>query len=113
MTTDRVFELRTYYAAPGKLDALHRRFREHTLALFAKHGMELVAFFSPTDEPDRDNALVYVLAFPDRASADQAWEAFRADPEWISVKSASEVDGSLTERVESVFLSPTDYSPLR
>ena len=72
----RVFELRTYYAAPGKLDALHRRFREHTLALFAKHGMELVAFFSPTDEPDRDNALVYVLAHKSRAAAQASWKAF-------------------------------------
>ena len=83
MATNRVFELRTYYTAPGKLAALHRRFEEHTLALFAKHGMEVVGFFSPTDEPDRDNTLVYVLAFPDRATADKAWEAFRADPEKV------------------------------
>ncbi len=112
MSDHRVFELRTYYAAPGKLDALHRRFREHTLALFAKHGIDLVAFFAPTDEPDRDHVLVYLLAFPDRAAAETAWEAFRADPEWIDAKAASEVNGVLAERVESVFLSPTEFSPL-
>ncbi len=29
----RVYELRTYYVAPGKMSALHARFRDHTCKL--------------------------------------------------------------------------------
>ena len=110
---ERVFELRTYIAAPGKLDALNKRFREHTCELFKKHGMTLVGFWVPTDGDATKNTLTYVLAHKDRASADASWKAFRADPVWIEAKKASEVDGSLTEKVTSVFMSPTDYSPLK
>jgi hypothetical protein len=110
---ERVFELRTYIAAPGKLDALNKRFREHTCELFKKHGMTLIGFWVPTDGDAAKNTLTYVLAHKDRASADVSWKAFRADPLWIEAKKASEVDGSLTEKVTSVFMSPTDYSPLK
>ena len=110
--SDRIFELRTYVANPGKLPALQRRFREHTLALFARHSMEVIGFFTPTEGDAADRTLVYLLAFPDRATADRTWEEFRADPDWIKAKADSEVDGVLTERVDSVFMDPTDYSPL-
>lgn len=110
---ERVFELRTYIAAPGKLDALNKRFREHTCELFKKHGMTLIGFWVPTDGEAAKNTLTYLLAHKDRASADASWKAFRADPLWIEVKKASEVDGSLTEKVTSVFMRPTDYSPLK
>jgi len=110
--SDRIFELRTYLANPGKLAALQTRFRDHTLALFARHSMDVVAFFTPTDGENADRTLVYLLAFPDRATADRAWDDFRADPDWIKAKADSEVDGVLTERVDSVFLVPTGYSPL-
>ncbi len=110
---ERVFELRTYIAAPGKLDALNKRFREHTCELFKKHGMTLVGFWVPTDGDAAKNTLTYVLAHKDRATADASWKAFRADPVWIEAKKVSEVDGLLTEKVTSVFMSPTDYSPLK
>ena len=110
---ERVFELRTYVAAPGKLDALNKRFREHTCELFKKHGMTLVDFWVPTDGDAAKNTLTYVLAHKDRVSADASWKAFRADPIWIEAKKASEVDGSLTEKVTSLFMSPTDYSLLK
>ena len=110
---ERVFELRTYIATPGKLDALNKRFREHTCELFKKHGMTLVGFWVPTDGDAAKNTLTYVLAHKDRASADASWKAFRADPVWIEAKKASEVDGSLTEKVTSLFMSPTDYSLLK
>jgi hypothetical protein len=109
----RVFELRTYYAAPGKMEALHKRFREHTCKLFEKHGMTLVGFWSPLDRKAAEETLIYVLAFPSKEAADKSWQAFREDPEWQRVKTASERDGKLVERVESVFLSATDYSPLK
>lgn len=110
----RVYELRTYTASPGRLDALNARFREHTVALFKKHGMEVVAFWEPVDkEAGAGEKLVYLLAFPSRAAAEASWKEFRADPEWIRVKAESEVGGVLAAHIDSVFLSPTDYSPLK
>ena len=112
MTDHRVFELRTYYAMPGKLAALHRRFQNHTFALFAKHGLELVAFLAATDEPDKTNTLVYLLTFPDRESATRSWRAFQTDPDWIAAKAASEIDGPLVDHLDSIYLEPTADSPL-
>jgi hypothetical protein len=109
----RVFELRTYYAAPGKMEALHKRFREHTCKLFEKHGMTIVGFWSPTNSKEAEEKLVYLLAFPSKGAADKSWKDFRADPDWNRAREASERDGKLVERVESVYLSPTDYSPMK
>jgi hypothetical protein len=110
----RCFELRTYTAAPGKLEALHARFRDHTNALFTKHGMTMVGYWVPTD-PDKGaaNTLVYLLAFPSRAARDKAWADFQADPDWVAARNASEVSGKLAEKVESLLLNATDYSPLK
>ncbi len=108
----RVFELRTYHTFPGKLDALNKRFREHTNRLFKKHGMELVGYWTPQGE-GKSNTLVYILAYPSREAAEASWKAFRADPEWKQAQAASEVDGKLVEKVENVFLDPTDYSPIK
>lgn len=110
----RVFELRTYTASPGKLDALNARFRDHTIALFKKHGMEVVGFWEPLDkEAGAGEKLVYILAHPSRADAEASWKAFHDDPEWIKVKADSERGGAITTRIESVFLAGTDYSPLK
>jgi hypothetical protein len=106
----RCFELRTYTVSPGKFDVLHRRFQEHALPLFKKHGMTVVGFWVAQDKPD---TLVYVLAHPSRPAAEAAWKAFREDPEWVAAKADSERDGSLTSHVESVFMTPTGYSPLK
>ena len=94
----RVFELRTYTSPPGQLPALHTRFREHTMTLFTRHGM---------------NTLVYLLAYPSRQAARDSWAAFTADPEWQRVRAASEANGKIVEKVESVFLDPTDFSPMK
>ena len=109
----RVFELRTYTALPGKIDALHARFRDHTVKLFEKHGMTVAGFWKPADEQQAKRQLVYLLAFPSREAAAQIWNAFQADPEWKAVKAASEKDGPLVEKIDSVFLTPTDYSPVK
>jgi hypothetical protein len=110
----RCFEIRTYYTMPGKLEALHARFRNHTMGLFKKHGMEVVGFWGPTDkERGSENTLVYVLAFPSRAARDQAWAAFVADPEWLKVRAESEKDGKILEKLESTILMATDYAPAR
>lgn len=109
----KVYELRTYTTPPGKLEALHARFRDHTNALFVKHGMTLVGYWTPADGPEAENTLVYILAHDSREAAKKSWAAFAADPEWNAAKKASEADGPLTTKVESKFLNPTDYSPLK
>src|SRR5262245_21486957 len=112
----RVFEMRTYYANPGKLEALHARFREHTTKLFEKHGMTNVGYWVPIDAQTgaaTGNTLVYILSYPSLEARKAAWDAFQNDPEWKSVKDASEKDGKLVEKVDSIFLSPTDYSAIK
>ena len=112
-TSNRVFEMRTYTAAPGKLDALHRRFRDHTVKLFTKHGMQHVGYWTPADPPLSENTLIYVIAHQSREAAKKSWDAFRNDPEWIKARDESQKDGSLTAKVESVYLNPVDYSPIK
>ena len=105
---DRVFELRTYYANEGKLDLLLARFRDHTIALFEKHGMENIGYWVPQE--NSENKLVYVLAFPNREASSRSWEAFIADPEWKAAYQASIVDGQLVDRIERKFMTMTVYS---
>lgn len=111
--SDKVYELRTYHASPGKLEALHARFREHTCKLFQKHGMELIGFWTPAEGAEAKDTLIYIVAFPNLEAQKKAWQAFRSDPEWIKVKAESEKEGSLTTKVESRNMKATDYSPLR
>ncbi len=110
---ERCFEMRTYTANPGKLAALHTRFRDHTNALFVKHGMALVGYWTPTGDEAAPDTLIYILAYPSREAREASWKAFSADPDWITAKAASEVDGPLVGKVVAVFMKPTDYSPLR
>jgi len=112
-TETRVFELRTYTSPPGKMKALHARFRDHTNKLFEKHGMTIIGFWNPVDPEKAEQTLIYLLAFPSKEAAAKSWQAFRDDPEWKAAKEASEQDGKLVDKVESVYLSPTDYSPLK
>jgi hypothetical protein len=109
---ERVFEMRTYHCHPGRLDALHGRFRDHTNTLFVKHGISLIAYWTPLEGPAAENTLVYVIAYPSMAAREASWKAFREDPAWVAAKDASEVDGPIVEKVDSLFLSPTDYSPI-
>ena len=106
---ERCFEMRVYYAAPGKLDALHARFRDHTCKLFEKHGMTNLGYFVPLDNPE--SKLIYFLAYPNREARDKSWKEFMADPDWVKAYKASEVDGKLVAKVDAPLLSATDYSP--
>lgn len=112
---NRVFEIRTYTAADGKLDALNARFRDHTVRIFANHGMTSIGYWVPQDAPLSQNTLIYVLAHPSREEAKKNWAAFREDPEWVKARTESEAkaNGPLTTKVESVFVDPTDYSPVK
>lgn len=111
--SERVFEIRTYTTAEGKLQDLHRRFRLHTLKLFERHGMTNVAYWTPQDPKLASNTLIYVLAHESRQAAQRSWAAFSADPEWQKVKKDSEADGAIVLKVESVFTQATDFSPMK
>lgn len=105
----RCFEMRTYHANEGKLDALHSRFRDHTIKLFEKHGFTNIGYWVPKDNPD--NLLIYVIASPDMAANKASWKGFLGDADWKAAYKQSVSDGKLVGKIDSVFLTATDYSP--
>jgi hypothetical protein len=113
MAEAEVYELRTYTALPGRLDALNARFRNHTIKLFEKHGMKNIGYWVPQDDPKKSNTLIYIVSHKSREAAKKSWDAFRADPDWIKARDASEKDGKIVDKVESVFMDPVDYSKLK
>lgn len=112
MANAEVYELRTYTAQPGKLPNVVARFRDHTVRIFAKHGMKSIGYWIPQDDR-KETTLIYILVHPSVEAAQKNWDAFRKDPEWIKAKEASEANGPIVLKTESVFLSPTDFSPLQ
>src|ERR1043166_8046108 len=102
-----VFELRVYTALEGKLTDLLKRFREHTAMLFERHGMKNVAYWTPTDEPQKSKTLIYILKHPSREAATANWKAFQDDPEWQQVRNKSEENWKLVEKVDSTFMTLT------
>jgi hypothetical protein len=103
----RCFELRTYTVREGSsIDLLHSRFRDHTTALFRKNGMTIVGYWQPVTKP---NTLIYLLAYKDGTARDAAWAAFGADPEWVKTRTEMQVG----VQVDNVFMSATDYSPMK
>lgn len=109
----RVFELRTYTAPDGKLPLLQKRFRDHTIRIFEKHGMTSVGYWVPQDAPAKDNTLIYVISHVSRDAAKVSWANFSADPEWKKVSAESQVDGPIVSKVVSVYMDATDYSPIK
>jgi len=109
--TTSVYELRVYHAAPGKLGDLLSRFREHTIKIFDRHGMKSVAYWTPLEEPEKSNTLIYILQHPSQEAASANWKSFGDDPDWKSVRDKSEANGKLVEKVDSTFLVLTDFSP--
>jgi len=103
----RCFELRTYTVREGSsIDLLHSRFRDHTTALFKKHGMTVIGYWQPVAKPD---TLIYILAYKDAAARDASWAAFNADPEWVKTRTEMQVN----VQVENTFMAATDYSPMK
>lgn len=109
----KVFELRTYTAPEGKLGDLVARFRDDTLRIFEKHGMENVGYWVPTDAPASSNTLIYILAHDSRDAATKSWAGFRDDAEWKAVAERTQANGPIVSKVESVFLEATDFSAIR
>ena len=112
-TDNRVFELRTYTAVEGKLGELQARFRNHTIRIFNRHGMTSIGYWVPQDAPLSQSTLIYILAHASREAAAKSWADFQADPEWQKVVAESQVNGKLAAKVESVFMEPADYSPIK
>lgn len=110
-TSQTCYELRIYHTFEGKLDDLLKRFREHTMTIFERHGMKSIAYWTPTDDPLKGKTLFYIIAHASRETATANWQAFRNDPEWQKVQQASEANGKLVEKVDSTFLVLTDFSP--
>ena len=108
---ERVYELRTYYCLPGRLEALHKRFKDHTLNLFEKHGMKNEMYWTPTDPKQKDHVLIYVVSHDSMEAAKKSWDDFRSDPVWIAARDASEKDGKIVEKVDSVYMTATEFSP--
>lgn len=110
---NRVYELRTYTAPEGKLPELQSRFRDHTMRIFEKHGMKNHGYWVPQDSPLKDNTLIYIISHESREKAKANWSAFGADPEWQKVAKESQANGRILQGVVSVYMDPTDYSPMK
>lgn len=110
----RVFEMRTYVCHPGKLEALKARFRDHTIRIFKRHGMESIGYWVPQND-GKDTTLIYIIAHRSRAQADENWKAFRADDEWKKVAAESEVKagGKIVEKIVSVYMDPAEFSQIK
>jgi len=108
----RVYELRTYTCYDGKLDALKARFRDNTIRIFKKHGIESVGYWVPEDERSK-NTLIYIVVHPSREAADKNWKEFQDDPEWKKVAAESEANGKIVQKVDRVFMDPTEFSKLK
>ena len=109
----KVFELRTYTTADGKLPNLLALFRDDALRIFEKHGIAHVGYWVPQDSPGSGNTLIYIVSHDSREVAQKNWGAFRDDPEWQRVKEESQADGRIVANVESVFIEATDFSPMQ
>ena len=107
---NRIFEMRTYYTHEGKLPALLARFRDHTTKLFERHGITNIGYWTAVDTP---NTLVYVVAHKSQEEAKKSWAAFRAYPEWTKVSGETKAKGLTGVKVETKYLQPTDYSPMK
>jgi len=111
--SNHVYELRLYHVNEGKMNALKDRFGDHTDAIFRRHNMKSIGYWSPEDPPDSQNLFVYILEHPSRQEAEKNWAAFQADPEWKKVKAESEANGPLVDHIDHYFMDPTSFSALR
>ncbi len=108
-----VFEMRVYTTHPGKLGDLHNRFSQHTNSLFVKHGIRLIGYWTPTEGPESENTLIYILAYPSREAREKSWKGFMSDPDWKAAYAAAIENGKLVKKVDSKFMNATGYSPIQ
>jgi NIPSNAP protein len=111
-SSHHVYELRLYHVKEGKIDALRNRFADHTDAIFKRHNMKSIGYWSPEDAPSSQNLFVYILEHPSRQAAERNWAEFQADPEWKTVKAESEANGQLVDHIDHYYMDPTPFSAL-
>lgn len=109
----QIYELRMYHVHEGKMDALTARFGDHTDAIFKRHNMKSIGYWVPEDPPSSQNLFIYILEHPSREEAKKNWDAFHDDPEWQKVKTESEKNGPLVDKIDNYFMDPTSYSALK
>ena len=112
-SSHHVYELRMYHVNQGKMDALRNRFGNHTDAIFKRHNMKSIGYWTPEDAPSSQNLFVYILEHPSREEAKKNWDAFHDDPEWKKVKAESEANGPLVDHIDNYFMDPTSFSALQ
>lgn len=112
-SAEKIYEIRTYTSAPGKLDELHARFRDHTSRLFAKHSMRVIGYWVPVDKELSKTTLMYILEHASAEAAQSSWRAFGQDPEWQTIAETTNANGAILINIESSFMTATDYSPVR
>jgi hypothetical protein len=108
-----VYELRLYHTKEGKMDALKARFADHTDAIFKRHNMKSIGYWSPEDAPASQNLFIYILEHPSRQEAENNWAAFQADSEWQKEKAESEANGPLVDHIDHYYMDPTRFSALK
>lgn len=110
---ERMFELRIYTATPNNIDNVLTRFRDHTVKLFKKHGMENIAYWKSIEKDTTQSKLVYILAHKSEEAGKASFDAFRKDEKWIKVRDESEKNGKIVSKVESIYMKPTDFSTIK
>lgn len=110
---NRVFELRVYHTVPGKAAALQTEFREKVSKWFEKHDLQAIGYWAPLDAPASDNTFIYILAHPSREEAKKHWAAFQADPAFQEMIKSQQGDAKIVEKVDSTYMAPTDFSPMK
>jgi len=110
---NKVYEMRTYTCFEGKLEDLKKRFRDHTIRIFQRHGMESIGYWVPDDPEKSKTTLVYIISHASREQATKNWQEFSSDPEWKKVAADSEANGKIVQKVDRLFLNPTDFSKLK
>jgi len=111
--SNRVYELRMYHTFPNRLTPLVTRFRNGEVKVFEQNHMKFMGGWVPQDAPNHENLFIYLLAHENRDAAKKNWAGFGADPDWKTIRDTSEADGKIVEKVESTFMDPVDFSPLK
>jgi hypothetical protein len=112
METSMIYEERIYKIVPGRMPDILKRFTDHAVPLFERHGIKLVGFWQTAIGPS-SNELTYILAYDSLEHRERAWGAFVSDPDWIRAKAESEKNGMLVADVANRILKPTAFSPLQ
>jgi hypothetical protein len=107
----RLLNLRIYESHNERANAKKiEMFNTGELAIFQRDGLTPVLFGQALVGSALPN-LTYLLVFPDDDARKAAWDKFRADPEWLKLKSMPEyADKEIVSKITNVLLTPAKYS---